>query len=473
MMHAFPACRVFLAGHVMKGSTLERLKTLFDLRHDQDENSVIDHAIRSGQRIVGTNLWVLIFAILIASVGLNVNSTAVIIGAMLISPLMGPLLAIGYGAGISDYRLIRNAARSLLVFAALSVLTSTLYFWLSPLSQAQTELMARTTPTLWDVLIAFFGGCAGIVAQTRRGASTIVPGAAIATALMPPLCTAGYGIAAGNWHFVGGALYLFLINAFFITLATYLFVTLLGLPQHEEGNPRLQRRAHVMIVIGVLALAVPSAWLAYGLVQDQLFLAATKDVGSALEREPNTVVLRKDVDLAQRTMAVTLGGEKLAPAAEEILSKRLQAKGIRRAKLVVRYVGAEKVDVTTLRNELRSELMANVDGQVQQRTVALDALHLQITKAEREQAERTALIPQLLAEYPAITQVSVAQGQRMARGDAAPAAVMVLTLAAEPRLRDVDLDRIRAGLAVRFATTAIDVVQALPPAAILRRKGRQ
>ncbi|QJE02465.1 DUF389 domain-containing protein [Massilia forsythiae] len=451
---------------------MERLKKLFDLRHDQDENSVIDSSIRSGERIVGTNLWVLIFAILIASVGLNVNSTAVVIGAMLISPLMGPLLAIGYGAGISDYRLIRTAARSLLVFAALSVLTSTLYFLLSPLSQAQTELMARTTPTLWDVLIAFFGGCAGIVAQTRRGASTIVPGAAIATALMPPLCTAGYGIAAGNWHFVGGALYLFLINAFFITLATYLFVTLIGLPQHESGNPRLQRRAHILIVLGVLALGVPSAWLAYGLVQDQLFLAASKDVSAALDREPNAVVLRRDVDMARRTMAVTLGGERIAPATEAVLEKRLQANGVRQARLVLRHVGAEKVDVTTLRNELRSELMANVDGQVQQRTVALDAMHLQITKAEREQAERTALIPQLLAEYRTITRVSVAQGLRMARGDTAPAAVMVLTLEAQPRLREEDLERIRAGLAVRFAANPVEVVQALPASAKRRRKGR-
>lgn len=451
---------------------MERIKKLFDLRHDQDENSVIDSSIRSGERIVGTNLWVLIFAILIASVGLNVNSTAVVIGAMLISPVMGPLLAIGYGAGISDYRLIRNAARSLLVFAALSVLTSALYFWLSPLSQMQTELMARTTPTLWDVLIAFFGGCAGIVAQTRRGASTIVPGAAIATALMPPLCTAGYGIAAGNWHFVGGALYLFLINAFFITLATYLFVILIGLPQHESGNPRLQRRAHALIILGVLALAVPSAWLAYGLVQDQLFLAASKDVSAALEREPNAVVLRKDVDLANRTMAVTLGGERIAPATQAVLEKRLQAKGVRKARLVLRHVGAEKIDVASLRNELRSELMANVDGQVQQRTGALDALHLKITKAEREQTERTALIPQLLAEYRTITRVSVAQGQRMARGDAAPAAVMVLTLEAQPRLREADLDRIRAGLAVRFAASAVEVVQALPPSAVGRRKAQ-
>lgn len=438
---------------------MERFKHLFDLRHDQDDNGVIDSAIRAGERIGGTNLWVLIFAILIASVGLNVNSTAVVIGAMLISPLMGPLLAIGYGAGISDYRLIRSAARSLLIFVAISLLTSSLYFLLSPLSQAQTELMARTTPTLWDVLIAFFGGCAGIVAQTRRGASTIVPGAAIATALMPPLCTAGYGIATGSWEYVAGALYLFLINAFFITLATYLFVTLLRLPQHESGNPRLQRRAHALILLGVLALALPSAWLAYGLVQDQLFLAASKDVAAALEREPRTAVLRKDVDVKRRTMTVTLGGEPVAPATEALLSARLQANGVRRARLMLRHVGAEKVDVVTLRNELRSELMANVDGQVQQRTVALDALRVRIGKAEREQAERTALLPQLLAEYPALDHVSVAQGQRMERGAVAPAAVLVVTLAARQRLRNEDIERIRAGIAVRFADATVEVVQ--------------
>lgn len=446
---------------------MERFKNLFDLRHDQHDNLVIDSAIRAGERIGGTNLWVLIFAILIASVGLNVNSTAVVIGAMLISPLMGPLLAIGYGAGISDYRLIRNAARSLLIFVVISLLTSSLYFLVSPLSQAQTELVARTTPTLWDVLIAFFGGCAGIVAQTRRGVSTIVPGAAIATALMPPLCTAGYGMASGNWQFVGGALYLFLINAFFITLATYLFVTLLRFPQHESGNPRLQRRAHALIILCVLALAVPSAWLAYGLVQDQLFLAATREVAGALEREPDTVLLRRDIDLKNRTMAVTLGGAPVAPATEALLSGRLQANGVRRARLVLRYVGAEKVDVASLRNELRSELMANVDGQVQQRTIALDALHVKIGKAEREQAERTALIPQLLAEYPALAQASVAQGQRMVRGAAAPEAVLVVTLEAQPRLRDADVERIRAGIAVRFAGVPVEVLQA--PA---RRRGQ-
>lgn len=443
---------------------MEAIKKLFDLRSDQHENSVIDRSIRAGERIGGTNLWVLIFAILIASVGLNVNSTAVVIGAMLISPLMGPLLAIGYGAGISDYRLIRGAARSLLIFVAISLATSSLYFFLSPLSQAQTELVARTTPTLWDVLIAFFGGCAGIVAQTRKSGTTIIPGAAIATALMPPLCTAGYGIASGNWQFVAGAGYLFLINAFFITLATYLFVKLLRLPEHESGNPQIQRRAHVLIVVGVLALAVPSGYLAYGLVQDQIFLAATKEVSNALDRQPKAVVLRKEVDLRRRVMAVTLGGEPLAPATEATLAKRLQANGFHQATLRLRHVGAEKIDVETLRAQLRSDLMANVDGQFERRDTALEALHLQLSKTEQEKRERETLMHQLLAEYPSIASVAVTAGRREARGDPAPSDVMVLTLDAEPRLSEADLARIRAGLMVRFSSAPFEVVQSAPPA---------
>lgn len=282
--------------------------------------------------------------------------------------------------------------------------------------------MARTTPTLWDVLIAFFGGCAGIVAQTRKSGTTIIPGAAIATALVPPLCTAGYGVASGNWHFVAGAAYLFLINAFFITLATYLFVKLLRLPEHESGNPQIQRRAHILIVIGVLGLAVPSAYLAYGLVQDQIFLASSKDVAAALDRQPKAVVLRKEVDLRRRTMSVTMGGEKLAPTVGAMLAKRLQANGFQHATLLLRHVGAEEIDVETLRAQLRNDLMANVDGQVRERNTALDALHLQLSKVEQGKIEREALIPQLLAEYPAIASVAVTVGRRAARGARRPGA---------------------------------------------------
>ena len=176
---------------------------MFSLRDDLDDLDEIDANIRSGVEIFGTNLWVLIFAILIASVGLNMNSTPVIIGAMLISPLMGPIIGMGYGLAINDMAFVRKALSSFAIFTAISLITSIVYFYISPLKEPGSELLARTSPTLWDVLIAFFGGAAGIIAITRRGISNVVPGMAIATALMPPLCTAGYSIARGKWEWMG------------------------------------------------------------------------------------------------------------------------------------------------------------------------------------------------------------------------------------------------------------------------------
>ena len=202
---------------------------MFSLRDDLDDLDEIDANIRSGVEIFGTNLWVLIFAILIASVGLNMNSTPVIIGAMLISPLMGPIIGMGYGLAINDMAFVRKALSSFAIFTAISLITSIVYFYISPLKEPGSELLARTSPTLWDVLIAFFGGAAGIIAITRRGISNVVPGMAIATALMPPLCTAGYSIARGKWEWMGGAIYLYMLNTVFIAYATLLFIKLMRL----------------------------------------------------------------------------------------------------------------------------------------------------------------------------------------------------------------------------------------------------
>ena len=188
---------------------MTKLQDVFNLAHDQAHPDKIDSVIRANTRVSGTNMWVLIFAIAVASIGLNVNSTAVVIGAMLISPLMGPIVGMGYGLAVGDTTLIRQAARNIIIFVVISLITATLYFLLTPLKEAQSELLARTQPTLWDVLIAFFGGSAGIVAQTRKEGGNAIPGVAIATALMPPLCTAGYGLAHGNWQYFS-ALHIFL-----------------------------------------------------------------------------------------------------------------------------------------------------------------------------------------------------------------------------------------------------------------------
>ena len=205
----------------------EFLKDRFNLEEDKaNENEIID-SIKKGVEFRGINLWVLIFAIFIASIGLNVNSTAVIIGAMLISPLMGPIMGIGLGIGINDFDLIKKAYKNLAIATVIGVATSAIYFLISPISDAQSELLARTTPTIWDVMIALFGGLAGIVATTRKSISNVIPGVAIATALMPPLCTAGFGLATGNLSFFFGAFYLYFINSVFISLSSFIIVRFL------------------------------------------------------------------------------------------------------------------------------------------------------------------------------------------------------------------------------------------------------
>ena len=439
------------------------LRQWFDLRHDQDESEVIDRSIRSGARIGGTNLWVLFFAILIASVGLNVNSTAVVIGAMLISPLMGPLLAIGYGAGTSDSRLIRDAGRGLGIFVVLSVITSTVYFWLSPLSEAHTELLARTSPTLWDILIAFFGGCAGIIAHTRKDVSTIIPGAAIATALMPPLCTVGYGVANGHWNYAAGAAYLFVINAFFIALATFLFVKLLRLPESEEADHGRRYRVHLAIGVGMLTLTLPSAYLAYGLVQDQLFLAASKEVTATLERRPGVMVLSKDMSLPERRLSLVVGGDPVTPREQADLERRLQSRGFVRARLQLRHVG-EKLDVAALREQLRRELLSTPAEPGKRSDEVMAAMRAELAKSAAQRALQAQLVEELMAAYPDIVTIAAGEGLGATRGAPGQGPALVLAIEASPPLGADDLARIRAGLAVRFPERWVAVQQAAPPA---------
>lgn len=244
---------------------------LFNLHEDKAEEREIVESIKREISFRGTNLWTLIFAILIASIGLNMNSTAVIIGAMLISPLMGPIIGIGLSVGIYDFDLLKRAVKNLLIAAGISILTSALYFWLTPIHEAKSELLARTTPSLWDVFIAFLGGLAGIVAGTRKQKSNVIPGVAIATALMPPLCTAGFGLSTGQWLYFLGALYLFFINSLFICLAALLIVRYLKFNRAEFPSLERQKRVMRYIWFIVILTVLPSIYLTFRIVQRTIF----------------------------------------------------------------------------------------------------------------------------------------------------------------------------------------------------------
>ena len=248
----------------------EKLKDFFDLHGDIASTQEITKRINAGVRFRGTNLSVLMLAIFIASIGLNMNSTAVIIGAMLISPLMGSILGIGYGLARYDSTYIRSSAGSLLAQVIISVATSTLYFSLTPIDAPSSELLARTSPTIWDVLIAVFGGLAGIIGVTRKEGGNVIPGVAIATALMPPLCTAGYGIATGVTAYTVGALYLFFINSFFICLTAFIVLKIIDIPSKIERNSvEFSRQKRYLMAFAVL-VTLPSCFFAYQSVQENL-----------------------------------------------------------------------------------------------------------------------------------------------------------------------------------------------------------
>jgi uncharacterized hydrophobic protein (TIGR00271 family) len=251
----------------------EMLKERLSITDDKADDDVIDERIRNDIDMKGSNLWILMFAIFVASIGLNVNSTAVIIGAMLISPLMGPIMGIGYGAGINDFALIRRAFKNLAIATLIALITSTLYFWISPLQTVQSELLARTTPTAWDVLIGFFGGLAGIVGMTRKEKSNVIPGVAIATALMPPLCTAGFGLATGHWNYFFGAFYLYTINFVFIGLSAFLIVRLFNIAEKKYVDPEVAKKAQRYIIAVTVLTMLPSSYLAYQLVGEEVFKA--------------------------------------------------------------------------------------------------------------------------------------------------------------------------------------------------------
>ena len=228
--------------------------------------------IKSGIWFRGPNVWILAFSIVIASAGLNVNSTAVIIGAMLISPLMGPIIGLGLALGTNDVDLLKLAAKNLLVMVVISLVASTLFFLLSPLELINpTELQARTRPTIYDVLIALFGGLAGILENSRKERGTVIAGVAIATALMPPLCTAGYGLSCLHFKFFFGAMYLFIINTVFITLATYVMVKYLRFEAVSGLDPVVAKKRRNTISALIAVVVIPSIISAIGMIQDNNF----------------------------------------------------------------------------------------------------------------------------------------------------------------------------------------------------------
>ena len=240
-----------------------KINKYFDIHFERADDATISKRLIGGAKIKGPALVTLILSIFIASIGLNMNSTAVVIGAMLISPLMGPILATGFGFATLNFTVVKSGILRLSLQVTIAVLASALYFYISPVQAATSELLARTEPNIFDVFIAIFGGLAGIIGQTRKTLDNVIPGVAIATALMPPLCTAGYGLANGNWNYFFGASYLFFINAFFIFFASFIVLKgVYSLPFHKQAEEVNRRNQLIFLVIGLI-MAIPSIYAGY------------------------------------------------------------------------------------------------------------------------------------------------------------------------------------------------------------------
>ena len=330
---------------------IEKIKVYFNILPDKENEQEIIAQITSGVSFRGANLLILIFAIFIASLGLNVNSTAVIIGAMLISPLMGPIIGMGLAVGINDLELLKRSAKNYGVATLISVLTATVYFLISPLSDVQSELLARTSPTLYDVLIAFCGGAAGIIALCTGGKGNIIPGVAIATALMPPLCTAGFGLATGHWLYSLGAFYLFFINTVFIALATYVGVRLFHFKQKESLSAEKDTQAHRIVMALVMATMIPAAYMTVRIVQQSVFDNNVNRFVKAELTQRGTQIISNSVDKDSLRLRIVAVGKEITEAKQKEAQGRMEFYGLENYQLRV-IQGTQSDSLMMLNNEL-------------------------------------------------------------------------------------------------------------------------
>ena len=322
---------------------------------------------------------ILMCAIFIASIGLNMNSTAVIIGAMLISPLMTPIVGLGFGLAIFDTRLIKQSLEVLLTQVLVSLLVSTLYFWISPLSYASSELIARTSPTIWDVLIAIAGGIAGVIGSRKKEANNIVPGVAIATALMPPICTAGYGLANGNVRFLLGALYLFLINCVFIMLANIVGTRILMRQSPLTSFKELSIKMRIGLISLIVLLVLPASYSAVTLTMDQ---ARKEGIKQFVGKEfANHTIINQVYKSSSNELVLTVVGDPISEEELETIRQKQDSYGIQSVQLKVNQVH----NSTKLDSETTKEFYENIDKYIEQKLSEKD---LQNDRAKENEADK-------------------------------------------------------------------------------------
>lgn len=438
---------------------MKKITALFNLHEGEDDREKVFESVKNNISYRGANLWILACAIIIASIGLNVNATAVVIGAMLISPLMGPIVGAGFALGVYDFDLLRKSLINLLNATLVGLVVSTIYFFTSPFKDAQSEIFARTSPNIYDILIAFFGGVVGVIAVTRTEKGNPIPGVAIATALMPPLCTAGYGLATMQWTYFFGAFYLYCINCVFIGISTFLIIKYLDYPAKKQVNDKVQKRVRLTITGLIIIMLLPSSYLAYSLYREQQF---KKNINQFIEthfiEKGNTVVFKK-TEFKSDPKTIELAFLSTRFKKEEILylEKEIEDnKYLRGAKLIIRQDSTDRL--VEMKGDILNEIRGS-ENEISQKDLRIVQLETEIAKNKFDNKK---MFNEAKAIFPSITSLSVANHKLATKKDSSLAVTAVLYESDED-LPIEDSEKFTNWLNARLSVKNV---------AIFRRKGK-
>jgi len=415
---------------------------------EEKRESVLEN-IKQSISFRGSNLWILACAIVIASVGLNVNSTAVVIGAMLISPLMGPIVGAGFALAVFDFELLKRCGKNLLIATIVSLVVSAIYFFISPFKDAQPELLARTSPTIYDVLIAFFGGLVGVIALTRVEKGNPIPGVAIATALMPPLCTAGYGLAMGNFSYFFGAFYLYSINCFFICIATYFIVRYLKYTPVQFKNIRFEKQIRYGISFLLLLMIVPSFYLAYNLLKEKQF---NDNVSKFIENEFTAngyTIIFKEIkyNTSPKKIELAFLSKRFSNEEEKQLNHRLNQYQIFNTSLII------KQGTQDLKKEILNEL-GTQNKALSEKDIIINNLQNEIKEFKFDDTETYKEIGIL---FPEAKNVSIGKFLLFPNSDSAKIETVVLFHHQEKE--EIDTLKLKKWLIQKLSTNNIKLVE--------------
>ncbi|MBL0293195.1 MAG: TIGR00341 family protein [Saprospiraceae bacterium] len=420
-----------------------------NLHNGEEAKDKVLENVKSSISFRGSNLWILACAIVIASAGLNVNSTAVIIGAMLISPLMGPIVGAGFALAIYDFELLKKSGKNLFIATIVGLIVSFLYFFISPFKEVQSELLSRTAPNIYDVLIAFFGGLVGVIALTRVEKGNPIPGVAIATALMPPLCTAGYGLAIGNISYFLGAFYLYTINCFFICISTLLIIKYLKYNPVKSLNPKSQKQIRYGITALIFLMVLPSFYLAYSLLQEKRYnQKADEFITHEFTSKGHTVLFKHTkYHSSPKKIEIALLTKKIGKDELKELNDRLVLFGLTNTQLEIRQDPKDKNDEYLNEVTLQNKELMEKDILINKLKKELDMFKMEDQEALRE----------INILFPELKNVSF--GKHLLHPNTDSSKVMTVVLYQSDHLSNQNILKIEQWLGEKFQTRDLVLVR--------------